>query len=63
MMLVCWQISIHLVGFCIFCGQLVVAVIMIDGNKTCKLLVIVEVQSPYVVERRINTGAVFLVTK
>ena len=58
-MLVCWQVSIHLVGFCIFCGQLVVAVIMIDGSKTCKLLVIVEVQSPYVIERHSNTSTVF----
>ena len=46
-----WQISIHFVGFCIFCGQLVVVVIMFDSSKTRKLLVGVEVQSPYVIER------------
>ena len=40
-----WQISIH------FCGQLVVAIIMIDSSKTHKPLVGVEVQSLYVIER------------
>ena len=39
-----WQISIHFVGFCIFCGQPVVAVIMIDSSKKCTSLVGVEVR-------------------
>ena len=39
-------------GFDPFCGQSVVAVIMIDGSKTRKSLGGVEVQSPYVIERR-----------
>ena len=35
-----WRIWIHFVGFCIFCGQLVVAVIiMINSSKICKSLV------------------------
>ena len=38
--------------FLYFCGQLVVAVIMIDGSKTRKSLVWVEVQSPHATERR-----------
>ena len=50
-----WRISIHLVGFCIFGGQPVVAVFMIDSSKTRKSLVRVEVQSPYVIERRSMT--------
>ena len=49
-----WRISIHFVGFCIFCGQLVVSVIMIDGSKIHKSLAGVVVQSPYVIERRSN---------
>ena len=48
-----WRISIHFaVGFCIFCGQSVVAVIMIDGSETRKSLGRVEDQSPYFIERR-----------
>ena len=35
----------------IFCGQPVVAVIMIDGSETCKSLAGVEVQCLYVIER------------
>ena len=38
--------------FLYFCGQSVVAVIMIDGSKTDKSLVTVEVQRPFVIERR-----------
>ena len=45
-----WWILIHFVSFFIFCGQSVVAVIMIDGSKTRKLLLEVEVPSPYVIE-------------
>ena len=52
-----WWMSIHLVGFCIFCGQSVVSVIMIDGSKTRKSLDGVEVQSLYVTERRSNEDA------
>ena len=46
-----WQILIHFVGFCIFRSLPVFAIIMIDNSKTCKLLVGVEVQRPYVIER------------
>ena len=35
-----WWISIHFASFCIFCGQSVVVIIMIDGSKTCKFLVL-----------------------
>ena len=43
-----WRIWIHFVGLCIFCGQPVVAVIiMIDSSKICKSLVGVEVHSLY----------------
>ena len=45
-------ISIHFVGFCIFRGQVVVFIIMIDGSKIHKSLAGIEVQSPYVIERR-----------
>ena len=38
-----WRISIHFVGFCIFCCQSVVAVIMIDSSKARKSLAGVEV--------------------
>ena len=38
----------------VFSGQLLVAVIMIDGSKIRKSLAGVEVQSPYVIERRSN---------
>ena len=40
--------------FLYFCGQSVVSVIMIDGSKKHKSLAGVEVQSPYVIERRSN---------
>ena len=49
-----WRRSIHFVGFCIFCGQSVVAIIMIDGSKTRTWLVGVKVQSLYVIERHRN---------
>ena len=49
-----WRMSIHFVEFCIFYGQSVVSVIMIDGSKTRKSLVGVEFQSPYATERRSN---------
>ena len=50
-----WRISIHC-WFLYFCGQSVVAVIMIGGSKTCKSLAGVgQVQSPYVIERQINS--------
>ena len=49
-----WWIFIHFVGFCIFCGQLVVGVIVIGGSKTCNSLIGVELRSPYVIERRSN---------
>ena len=49
-----WWILIHFVGFCIFCGHLVVALIMIGSSKKCKSLVGVEVLSPYVIEKRSN---------
>ena len=42
--------------FLYFCGQPVVAVIMIDSSKIHKVLVGVEVQSPYVVERCSKSG-------
>ena len=54
-----WRISIHFVGFCIFCGRSFVAVIMIDGSKIHKSLAGVEVQSPYVIERRSKILRVF----
>ena len=38
--------------FLYFCGQSVVAVVMIDSSKKRISLVGVEVQSPYVIERR-----------
>ena len=41
---ICW--------FLYFCGQSVVAVIMIDSSKKRNSLVGVEVLSPYVIERR-----------
>ena len=40
--------------FLYFCGQSVVAVIMIDSSKKRNSLVGVEVLSPYVIERRSN---------
>ena len=40
--------------FLYFCGKSVVAVIMIDSGKKRNSLVGVEVQSPYVIERRSN---------
>ena len=50
-----WWISIQFVGFCIFVVcRFTVPVIIIDGSKTHNLLVGVEVQSPYVIERRSN---------
>ena len=46
------RISAHFVSFCILCIQLVViAIIMIDSSTIRKLLVGVEVQSPYIIER------------
>ena len=44
---ICW--------FLYFCGQSVVAVIMIDSSKKRNSLVGVEVLSPYVIERRSKT--------
>ena len=55
-----WRILINFVSFCIFCGQSVVAMIMIDGSKTRKSLVGVEVQCPYVIERRRKGVFVYL---
>ena len=54
-----WWISIHFVGFCIFCGQQVVTVIMIDSSKTRKSLAGVEVQSLYVIENYDQADDVF----
>ena len=46
-----WQILIHFVIFCIFCGQLIVAVTITDNTARCKLVVGVEVQRTNVIER------------
>ena len=40
--------------FLYFCGQPVITLIMIDSSKACKLLVRVEVQRLYAIERRSN---------
>ena len=45
--------------FLYFCGQPVVAVIMIDSSKKRNSLVGVEVLSPYVIERRSNIQTEF----
>ena len=50
-----WLILIHFVDFCIFVGQPVVTVIMIDSSEICKLLV----QRPYVTERCSNESFPF----
>ena len=44
--------------FLYFCGQPVVAVIVIDDNKKRKSLLEFEVPNPYVIERRSNHAAI-----
>ena len=46
----------------VFFGQSVVSVIMIDGSKIHKSLGRVDVQSPYVIERRSNRKVIKVIT-
>ena len=52
-MFVCcdWWIAIHFSSVHFFASQLVVTLLMIDGNKTPKSFVGLQVQSPYLIER------------